>query len=810
MGWGERLIAWYLELPPPPPGTTARWSLEFESPLAPLLTRPSGWCILAALLAACVVLYRRESGTLSRRWLILLAALRAMAFAWATLALLGTTVRVDRTGRPTLAVMIDTSASMGFSDRYDADELAPSVRPLLGESTTELPRIAIVQRFLAADESRLDRWAKEFHLRLYTFAEEAVAAGPRTAAAEPPSHQPRLPRVENSDVSWAQWVAGLEATGRATRLATATRGVVDDLRGRPTVGLVILTDGIAAPPDGEKLSAAAVVCRDQAIPLFIGGIGTRQPARDVQLVDVQGEEFAFLGDPVLLTATVRALGFEGRTIDVLLLRPGENVVVQRKTVSVPAGGKPVQVELTDTPDTQGTVEYIVRVPVLEGETNPQNNQLSRLVTVRKEKLRVLLADNRPRWSFRTLKALLEREPTVELHAALQDADPEFAEQDATARPIQGRIPSDPERLAGYHVIILGDVNLDFVSPSVQNGLVEFVRRGGGVVFLAGRTFDPWAYFETPVAELLPFDADAVQRVPLDSDRANGWAVEPTPAGRAGTTLFRFGQDELETRRAFQQLPGFYWLHAVQETRPGAVALLQVRNRGPSAAMPVILLMRLGRGRVLYHASDELWRWRRPARLAAFEKYWIQALRLVGRLGAADDEWGLSTNRQVFAPGETVRIRLKVGGPALAGAAEVVIEGPDGRATTVALTPLPAAPDVLEGTVRPEMPGRYHIRASGLEGLPRPLAADFRVEASDAEMRRRAIDEADLRIAAEISRGRYYSVAQLDRLAEDLPTARPILLGLVARRPLWNRWEWLVPLAGLLSAEWIIRRYRRLA
>ncbi len=820
MGWGERLIAWYLELPPSPPGTTARWSVEFESPLATLFARPLGWTILAALLAACVLLYRRESARLPRAWQALLIGLRVLALAWATLALLGATVRVDRTGRPTLAVMIDTSASMGFADRYETEQVAPSVRPLLGESTRELPRIAILQRFLNADGCRLDRWAGAFQLRVYTFAEEALAAGPSVspssgggvddgASAPHAGDAADLP-PEKASARWAQWIESLEATGRATRLATATRSVVDELRGLPVSALVILTDGIAAPPDGEQLSAAAVVCRDQAIPLFIGGIGTRQPTKDVQLLDLRGEDFAFLGDPVLLTATLRAPGFEGRTIDVLLQRGGDNEVLQRRSVTIPANGESVQVELQHTPRTEGTVEYVVRVPVLEGETNPQNNQLSRLVTVRKDKLRVLLADNRPRWSFRTLKALLEREPTVELHTALQDADPEFAQQDATARPVQGRIPSDPERLSGYHVIVLGDVNLEFVSPSVQSGLVQFVRRGGGVVFVAGRTFDPWTYFDTPLAELLPFDSDAIERLQRDVDDAAAWSAEPTPAGRAGTTLFRFGRDELEGRMAFRQLPGFYWLHTVRRTRPGAVALLQARSPDASTVTPVILLMRLGRGRVLYHATDELWRWRRPARLAAFEKYWIQALRLVGRLGGAEDEWELSTNRQVFALGESVRIRLKVAGSrTLAEGAEVVVETPEGREQTVVLSPLPTAPGILEGTMRPERPGRYHVRLTGLEGPPRPLATDFRVEAGDVEMRRRAIDEADLRTAAEISRGRYYSVAQLDQLAEDLPPSRPIPLGLVARRPLWNRWEWLLPLVGLLSVEWVVRRRRRL-
>ncbi|RMG36126.1 MAG: hypothetical protein D6725_11240, partial [Planctomycetota bacterium] len=330
------------------------------------------------------------------------------------------------------------------------------------------------------------------------------------------------------------------------------------------------------------------------------------------------------------------------------------------------------------------------------------------------------------------------------------------------------------------------------------------------VLIAGRRFNPWTYFDAPIGELLPFGRnDAVQPAPETTEQTE-WLPEPTPAGRVGTTLFRFATGDVTQSAGPLPLPGFQWVHRIERTRPGVVTLLEARAANSRGAVPVILSMRLGRGRVLYHATEEVWRWRRPARLSAFQKYWLQALRMVGRAGAAGEEWELSTNRQVYRLGETVRIRLKSGDGRTTGSGKTaIIEGPDGRQIPLPLAPVPVAPGVLEGTFRPELPGRYHIRTTGVSGRQGPLTADFRVEASAAEMARRALDEADLRTAAEISRGRYYSVSQLDSLPAELPSPRPIPLGLVARRPLWNRWEWLLPLAAVLSTEWIIRRRRRL-
>ena len=84
------------------------------------------------------------------------------------------------------------------------------------------------------------------------------------------------------------------------------------------------------------------------------------------------------------------------------------------------------------PTQVGEFDYVVEVEPHSDETQSDNNRQQRLVSVRKEQIRVLLVQAYPNYEFRYLKNMLERDSTIELKTVLQDADLEYAELDQTA------------------------------------------------------------------------------------------------------------------------------------------------------------------------------------------------------------------------------------------------------------------------------------------------------------------------------------------------------------------------------------------
>src|SRR5262249_23314539 len=144
--------------------------------------------------------------------------------------------------------------------------------------------------------------------------------------------------------------------------------------------------------------------------------------------------------------------------------------------------------------------------------NIENNVVERTVHVRKTKIiRILYVEGEPRWEFRYVKSLLEREnqrvegnKSFDLKVLLLDAEPEWAAQDKSA------ITEFPTRaeLQQYDVIILGDFDPRRWPKGAENlqNIAEFVKeRGGGLLVVAGERFAPHAYKGTPLQDVLPID-----------------------------------------------------------------------------------------------------------------------------------------------------------------------------------------------------------------------------------------------------------------------------------------------------------------
>jgi hypothetical protein len=246
-------------------------------------------------------------------------------------------------------------------------------------------------------------------------------------------------------------------------------------------------------------------------------------------------------------------------------------------------------------------------------------------------------------------------------------------------------------------------------------------------------------------------------------------------------------------------------------------------RGDDGKLPLIVWQRFGAGQVLFHATDELWQWRRQPGDSFYPRYWSQAMRALSRaklLGASRGVQ-LTTDRTVYHVGDPVRIRVQVlDGRPLGGAgkpAQVIIEAhPDGgrgadgsggspRRETVELAPRLDTPQLYEGTAAGLAAGAYRVWLSDPTNPESPPAAEFQVELPNRELQQRGVDRADLARTAQQTRGKMYELDQFDRLIQEVPRGQPIALAAAERIPLWNRWELFTLLLLLLGAEWLWRQ-----
>lgn len=784
--WLERMLG----IPRAAAGEGTAWELEHSWSWAPWVT-----LVFVALAAGFITIcYLREAGSAGRAYRSALALARFALVAIVAFMIAGFVLSLHRTGLPYVVVVLDESASMGIADRYDDEKLRALVARRLKAAGLDQPtRLDLAKTVLVADNGALLRGIE----KLYKLKVYFLSATARSQSGSVPELVAK--------------VRALEPTGPSSRLGHGVRTVLNDLRGTPPTAVVLVTDGINT--EGETLAEAAAYARRKGVPLFTVGLGSEAPARDLELGDLLVDEVVFVEDVVNFEAKLTATGFEGRRLQVVLREKDRPGALAETTVTAGPAGTPQKVRLPYRPTEVGEFEYTVEVENLPEEVQLENNRQKRLVSVRDAKIRVLFVQSYPNYEFRYLKHLLERDKkAIELKTVLQEADLEYALQDPSALRV---FPVRREELFEYDVLIFGDVNPAFLSASVTSHIQAFVaEKGGGLIFVAGPLYTPVEYRGSPLATLLPIEFEGAAGPDPGEILQEAFQVQPTELG-LGHPAMQLGDTTEETLDIWRKLPPLYWLFEAPSLKPAARVLAEhpVRTGTEGRGLPIFALQYVGSGKVLFHATDETWRWRYRVGDVFFARYWVQTIRYLSRskLLGKDRAAELTVDRREYRQGEPVRIRVRFVDERLAPAQDdgvtVVLEREGDRNRRLQLRRNASHRGIFEGVFTKPVDGSYHawLASPLLEGdAP---AADFQVVAPPGELERLEMDAGELKRASEATKGRFYTLATAAKLLADLPEGRQVKTEPLPPLVLWNQWPVLAVFLGLLVGEWILRKHK---
>ncbi len=807
------------------PGMGIAWRLDHHwlwPPWATLLG-------VAALIVTITSIYLRESRQASRRYRLALAALRLSVVGLVLLMTAQIELFLQRTGLPFVVVIIDDTRSMCTVDRYDED-----VRKALEDR---------VSRALIAKQSPEDReqTLKARQLSRWNLARMFFAENEGTLlAALADSHKLRFYYLSDMKESRLTDVPGIleelkaaEPKGDSTRLGSAIRGALDELRGTTPVAIVLVTDGINT--EGPGLLDAATYARRKGVPLLLIGVGSDRPVRDLKLSDLEVEDVVFVNDLVHFRFKLTAQGFAGKAekaekkVSIVLRRerhPGGNSddqgeIVGQLEVTVVADGRSQEVVLPHRPTQTGQFRYTINVLPPSGELPTRYPPLVRSIRVRDEKIRVLLVEGSPRFEYRFLRNLLSRDKTIELHTLLQDADMDFSNPDKDVSDQEKCMtlkifPVRREDLRAYDVVIFGDVNPSLLSPAALQNLAEFVDhpdKGGTLLLVAGPNFMPQAYRDTPLARLMPFDPARARNPEPNKPLTDGFVARPTEMGLASPAM-QLGDSPEQSQAIWQKLPPLYWMTELSDLKPSARVLAEHPTRiGPDGKrLPLIIMQYVGGGgKVLFHATDETYRWRRRVGDLYFARYWVQTLRFLSRSKLAEDDRSarLSTDRRDYPLGDPVRVHVRFSDDRVAplddNGVTVELEQIGRQTQKVQLHRTDTERGHFEAVLNNLPTGGYHAKMISPPLPGQVSAADFFVAPPQTELARVQMDATEMRQAAEVTKGHYYTYKEAPRMVDDLPDGRQVPIESLPPMPLWNRWPVLALFLGLLIGEWLLRK-----
>lgn len=815
----NRFWQYLLGIEPPSPGATppddAR--LEFAS-------LPQGasavWLALAAVAVAWLVWrltnWGRKDLTASRR--VALAAIRLLVLgALATMLLEPVLVFVRREESPSrLAVIVDDSESMRFSDPYTDAARAAEVAGKLGveardgktavDLLRETPRLALVQKALGAN---LESLAKGRELLIHDL-ESAARPGAGEAA--------RSRKLDD-----------VEPNRAVSPVGDALRGVLSSLRGQPVAGVVIATDGRSnAGEDPTRVVEDAVRRR---IPIYAIAAGGDEGPRNVRLAELQVDPVVFARDPTTVAVVVDSRGLRDAEANVVLERrinDGAWEPVGAQRVALGEDGSLARVSFRVTPAVIGDYEYRAKVEDVGPELTEDDNEATATARVVRRRIRVLMVAGGPSPEMQFLRNALMRDQQVEFSGWLQHADPGFRQPGD--RPIT-RLPGNDEELAGYDALLLIDPDVQAMGPQWPEMIQNFVGRdGGGLIFVAGELYSQ-QLFETGDAgasgggwtKILPvvrdpglFRTDAEAR--LSSQYT--YTLDLTPEGR-GDPIFEFNPDPIRNRAMLASLPGMYWSFPVTRARPGAVVL--ARHGDPRMANQhgrhVLLASQLyGPGRTVFIGFDSTYRWRYLGE-DFFDGFWARLVDRVGRNKALGGRFPflVGLDKGAYRVGDRVRASVRYNDPAaLAEAAELIaeLEGAGQPAEPIRFEKSPDDPALATAEFPATKAGAYSLRVAPasatdlVDGAARVSTTAFRVEPPRREIDEPALNRPLLADLARLTGGRVFELSDVDRLDAAIPT-REVSRSIEERDELWDAPLLYGLVVAGLTAEWILRKRFRL-
>ena len=757
--------------------------------------------LVAAAIAFAVWLYRRQ-GRVGRPKRVALGVLRAAILALIVLMLFEPVfgVEMEVKLRRLVIMLVDTSESMQVRDQREReadlreaamatgriayDDAAPGLSVQTRQDVGAIARVDLAKAVLTnADLGLLRSLDRDHKVQMFTFDDtlEAVSV-----------EQERL----------ADSVPAIEATGQATRLGGVIEEAIGRYAGQPIAGVVVLTDGGANK--GVDVLDTAKMAGGRGVPIFPVGIGLPDPP-DVVLKRVIGQEIVFPEDRVPVRVQVQSTGYAGQMAE-LVLRLDDREVA-RQGIVLNGGTQFEQTEFIPGEQQTGTRRLTVEIAPQPGETILTNNSHEQSIRIVDEKIKVLYIEGKPRWEYRYLRAVLLRDHRLDVKLLMTEGDEDLARND----PLYiDRFPVEAGEAFQYDLVIIGDVPAYFFTPMQIEKIEQLVRQhAGSLLMVAGRRFAPHTYEGTLLEKVLPVRLLSRPDPPTFPVRDDVFPVVTDQA--TFSTSVALEPDEAYNASLWSMVSPMYELPRLAGAKPGATVLLTLSSEaGDGDRYPLVAWQRYGSGKALFIGTDALWRLRFKRGDRYHAQFWRQTIQFLtlSRLLSGSKRITLETDRRSYNTGQRIAVYANVLNdvwePVDVPAYTVYLEGGAEIARLpVKLEPVPDRPGLYQGFISADKAGSYKI-AAGPEDGEAANVAEFDVRTVALEQRDPAMQRATLMKIAEVSGGRYFSLAELPELvgtlsAEDKTAVKRL------EKDLWDMPAVYVLIVLLAGAEWYFRR-----
>ena len=694
---------------------------------------------------------------------------------------------LERDHKKTLAVLIDSSSSMGITDpRINIKDIAreaiangnldPSAS--LDSSPDTLPqspssRFKIAEQALNNDKiNLLKRLGEKSEIVTYNFG--------GTINDSSPSSEPK---------------------GTETSIGNALHEVLRRHSADDLGGILLISDG--ANNEGKAIVPVAEDLRERGIPVFAYAVGTDSP-RDTAIKSIELPSVALAEDAVPVTIQFNQQGMAGEKGKLIISMSGAKAI-EKEFVFSDEENQEITVPII--PKKSGEYQISATIETSIGEILDNNNSFSRGLRVLDSSLKVLMIESSPRWEFKYVQAMLLRERRIDLDCFLAGADPIVARTENS--PYLESFPDTREQLFNYDLIMFGDINPDQIPENTIENISSFVSNGGGsLIIMAGKRFTPSSYRNTELQNLIPVELAPTRLGGNSNNAQRPILLDITEAG-LNEGFLNLEEDPDLAKQRWSKLPPIFWSVKTLGAKPAAKTYLT----HPDGDYPIVAIQKYGAGEVLWIGTENTWRWRKNTGDLYHTRFWGQIVqRMAGRrLATGSRRSELRSDRAIAKEGENFTVFARLLDENFLPREDETIEATLVKSNSntadskkVTLRAVPGSPGYYRSEFSAEDQGRYRLTIIDDESS----GIDLNVRGADREFAKTAIDEKTLKEIADITNGSYLREENLN----DLPTIakiEPAKIKISREATLWSSPLYLILLLLPITIEWFMRKFAEL-
>jgi hypothetical protein len=377
-----------------------------------------------------------------------------------------------------------------------------------------------------------------------------------------------------------------------TQLFGAIARALSDVPPQRVAGIAMITDGqVHDAPAADKMPFTA--------PLHVLLDGHKDEG-DRRIVIKEAPSFGIVGKELTLTLRVEDLG--GTPNERTAYPKSARVSIRKDGGEVQEALLPVDrdTEVTVTLDHGGPSVFEISTEPGPKELTLDNDRAAIVINGVRDRLKVLLVSGEPHAGERTWRNLLKADPSVDLvHFTIlrppekQDGTP-IRELSLIAFPIRELFDV---KLDDFDLIIFDRYHRRGVLPQTYlENIARYVRKGGALMEAAGPSIGmPMSLFRTPLGSVLPAE-------PTGQVDEQGFKPRVTELGYRHPVTADLPGEPADPKAD----PGWgRWFRQVEsDAHRGDVIMTGLNNQ------PLLILDRVGKGRVAQLMSDQMWLWTR--------------------------------------------------------------------------------------------------------------------------------------------------------------------------------------------------------